>query len=354
MPLAQLLLQRGEGLRVDVGGTDGPVHGREPPRCLEPDPGARTGDDDGPALVSRCTDRPVEERDLLGDEDLERLSDVGLEVTGVVNAHRRRGRAPRELHPAGRGRLVAAADLQQHRDVEAPQLPPGGVAAHLQHEACRDALVEVVSGRDQPKVPGRLRRRHQRGRAGRPRRGKVVRRAAEDAAGGVDERMAGQPECLRGRRRQRRRQAIEVRHLRDHRRRAHLVGHRDHMTAREGGSPQDDAIRVHLGAAAGVRHRRCPVLVLAPDVEQLPRLARAGTEVAVVEDQHVMARGGEALGIRIEAHLLHPGQAMRHHHARRPLDTLGAVKPARARLTVRGEYDILSTHLLLLVLLARS
>ena len=124
-----------------------------------------------------------------------------------------------------------------------------------------------------------------------------MRRATEQFANDIDQPVRGQPQPLGRLHRQDRRQAVEVRHLRDHRRGAHAVGHRDHMTTRQGRSPQGDAIRIHLGPAAGVLDRGDPVLVLACDVEQLSRLARARAEVAVVEDQHMVTRGDKALGV---------------------------------------------------------
>ena len=51
---------------------------------------------------------------------------------------------------------------------------------------------------------------------------------------------------------------------------------------------------------------------LLPGIDLLARLAVAGAEVAVVEDERREAGGGEHLGEAVEIHLLHGREAVRH------------------------------------------
>ena len=71
------------------------------------------------------------------------------------------------------------------------------------------------------------------------------------------------------------------------------------------------------GSAARVVDRGPPVRELAADVEQLARLAAAGAEMAVVEHERGQAGRGEALGVGGQALVVHGGEAVAEHDARR-------------------------------------
>jgi hypothetical protein len=95
-------------------------------------------------------------------------------------------------------------------------------------------------------------------------------------------------------------------------------GHRrDHVSATKRRAPQADSIVIYAFKSAGVGHRRGPVGKLHADVEQLPRLAFAVTEVALVEHQPGVAGRTESFGAGVNSHGAHRPQAVRHHQQRR-------------------------------------
>jgi hypothetical protein len=116
----------------------------------------------------------------------------------------------------------------------------------------------------------------------------------------------------------------------------------ERVPAAEGGAPQDDPRAIEILARADVVQGGPPVLELAVDVEQLPRLAGARSEVAVVEDQARVAGGLEALRVGVESHLLDGAESVRHdeHRVRRLAG--GRVEPRGAGVVSRGEGNVRS------------
>jgi hypothetical protein len=99
------------------------------------------------------------------------------------------------------------------------------------------------------------------------------------------------------------------------------------VPAGEGAAEQGDAVRVDPLERTPIGDRGLVVLLLLADVKQLARLAGAGTEVAVVEDESGDALLREALGVRVEAHLTRTGEAVRHDDERQRAVCVGLVDP---------------------------
>ena len=112
--------------------------------------------------------------------------------------------------------------------------------------------------------------------------------------------------------------------------------------------PDPDPRGVDLGQGAGVGDGVAVVADLGPRVDLLPRLAVAGTEVAVVEHQHVEPGPVEYLSKTVEVHLLHRGEAVGHDNSRRRAG-LSRIEPAAQDDTLGVELDVASSHLDLLV-----
>ena len=123
-----------------------------------------------------------------------------------------------------------------------------------------------------------------------------------------------------------------MRHLRDDRgERLPLARHRQHVAAGERRPPRHDAVGVDVLERPREAEGRAPVVVLHGDVEDLTGLALAVAEAAVVEDDHDVPGGGEALGVRVEPQRPDRAEPVSHHHhgrrpvpARRPVDAGGA------------------------------
>src|ERR1700732_2829298 len=123
----------------------------------------------------------------------------------------------------------------------------------------------------------------------------------------------------------------------------------DHQNVGSGvaAPPDPDSRGVDLGQGAGVRDGVAVVADLGPRVDLLPRLAIAGTEVAVVEHQHVEPRPVEYLSKTVEVHLLDRREAVGHDHNRRRAG-LSRIEPAAQDDTLGIELDVASCHLDLL------
>src|SRR5277367_6733290 len=87
------------------------------------------------------------------------------------------------------------------------------------------------------------------------------------------------------------------------------------MAAGVGGAPHHDPLWVDALKAACECDRRRIVLELQWRGEQLPRLALARSEIAVVERKRVNPGGGEALGVGDEARVDGAPEAVGEHHA---------------------------------------
>lgn len=77
--------------------------------------------------------------------------------------------------------------------------------------------------------------------------------------------------------------------------------------------------------------------MLTTDVEQVPRDAGRGTEVAVVEDDDVGPGRGEPLGVGVQAHLLDPGQAVGHDDAEAQRRLVRAMEPSAHQSSLRPQ-----------------
>jgi hypothetical protein len=183
--------------------------------------------------------------------------------------------------------------------------------------------------------PGGVIRAHQRELAGAADGRDQLRAPAEIRAGLVLQRDLGELGRGQLRRHQRGLQAVGHRALRDDGRDRRLLGgDRERVAAAEGGA-EETHLRDPL-QPAGVGEPAAPVLELAVDVQQLPRLTAAGAEVAVVEDERGEAGGREALGVRRQALVAHRGQAVAEHdRARR------SFRVQEPRGDLAGEGDVL-------------
>ena len=130
------------------------------------------------------------------------------------------------------------------------------------------------------------------------------------------------------------------------------VDRRDHqdVAARVAAPPDPDPGGVHLGQGGGVGNGVPVVADLRPRVDLLPGLAVAGTEVAVVEHEHVQPGGGEHLGETVQVHLLDRGEAVRHDDGRSgAAGAAGRVEPAAQGDALCIELDVTPSHFLLLL-----
>ena len=169
---------------------------------------------------------------------------------------------------------------------------------------------------------------------GRPTAGISFGRAAEERADLVLQRDLGELGRGQLRRHQRGLQAVGHRALRDDRRdRGLLRRDRERVAAAERGAEQADARDPLQPARVG--ERAAPVLELAVDVQQLARLAAAGAEVAVVEQQRGEAGLGEALGVGGQALVAHRREAVAEHDGTRSLPRGGRAtrRPRRRSVT---------------------
>src|SRR4029453_2450683 len=82
--------------------------------------------------------------------------------------------------------------------------------------------------------------------------------------------------------------------------------------------------------------------VLPADVDQLPRLAGAGPEVAVVEHEGGDALLREAVGIGVEAHLARAGEAVCHDNERQRALGVGGVEPRSAAQTAAPKLAVVT------------
>jgi len=125
------------------------------------------------------------------------------------------------------------------------------------------------------------------------------------------------------------------------------VGRRDGdgVCPAQGGSPQGDALGVEVLLVAGEADGGAPVGLLALEVDELPGLAAAGPEAAVVEHQHGHAGPGEPLGVP-EQPVHGPAEAVGHDHAGQGPGGLGCgpVEVADQGDAVRLEGDLLAIH----------
>ena len=196
--------------------------------------------------------------------------------------------------PGGRDDVVAHhLDEQRRRDplrLRAGAGSRAGVSVAAREEAVRP----LVAGREQRQVAGlgvgAVHRRESCPAGRRPaiRRGAVAEQRADRVRGSpaLDRRtLSASPADAQHR------DAVGERRLRDHRREPlALRGDLDHVPAGERGAPERDPVAVDAVEPAGVGDRRPPVVVLAADVDQQPRLAAGVAEVAVVEDERRVAR----------------------------------------------------------------
>ena len=140
---------------------------------------------------------------------------------------------------------------------------------------------------------------------------------------------------------------VGVRRLRDHGLDPDVLGgDRDDVAAGEARAPERDAGGVDPVERAGEGDRGAPVLVLAPDREQLARLAGRVPEVAVVEDERGDAGVAEALGVGPQARRAGAGETVGEDHDRlralAPPARIGPVEPGGAALAARFEVQVLA------------
>ena len=133
----------------------------------------------------------------------------------------------------------------------------------------------------------------------------VVGLAPDGGARHVDDRSAQQPEygfdSVAASRHARACMAVEHRALRRDRGDPRVARGGDHdVAARERAAPQRDALWVDAGHAARKFDGRGPVRELLRNGDELARLAVAGAEVPVVEQQHMKAGFGETQRIGLE------------------------------------------------------
>ena len=123
--------------------------------------------------------------------------------------------------------------------------------------------------------------------------------------------------------------------------------HQD-VSATVAGAPDPEAIRVELRQGPGEADGVPVVADLRPGVNLAAGLPVGGAEVPMVEHDHPEAGGSEHLGVRVEVHLLHCGEAVRHHNARHTTGGLFRQKePATQARSFGIEFDIPSHRSLL-------
>ncbi len=123
-------------------------------------------------------------------------------------------------------------------------------------------------------------------------------------------------------------------------------GDYDHVTARITAAPDADPQRIHFRQATRPGDGVPVVAHLRNRVDLLPRLPVAGTEVPVVEHQHVQPGTCEHLGEGVQVHLLHGGKTVSHHDRRcRPRPSLRRVEPSAQRNALGVKRDVTTSHL---------
>ena len=140
--------------------------------------------------------------------------------------------------------------------------------------------------------------------------------------------------------------AADQRHLRRDAFDAPIRGaEHQHMRAAVAGAPDPDAPAVGLGPRQRVADRVPVVGDLPPRVDLLARLSVTRAEVAVVEHQRSEPGRGEHFREAVEVHLLHRGEAVRHHDGRpRPPAAIGPVVPAAQHHPIFGAELDIRTH----------
>jgi hypothetical protein len=108
----------------------------------------------------------------------------------------------------------------------------------------------------------------------------------------------------------------------------------DGVPAAEGGPPDHDATPVDLRKPARERDGRTPVGLLLADIQQLARCSFAASEMPIVENQAGIPGGLETFGIRIQPHLPHSAQTVRHHDDGWRPAALREVQPCCAALAL--------------------
>src|SRR2546422_1050790 len=107
-------------------------------------------------------------------------------------------------------------------------------------------------------------------------------------------------------------------------------------------APEHDLLGVDAGQPARVRDRGAVVVELSLDAHELARLALARAQVAEVEQQRVVAGGGELLGIGLETTVAGVAKGVAHDDAWAPVAVAGRAVPGGAASAVRDEIAVAS------------
>ena len=99
-----------------------------------------------------------------------------------------------------------------------------------------------------------------------------------------------------------------------------------------------------LSSCRAQRDRRPPVVELGLVVDELARLAVARAEVPVVEHERGQARGGEALGVRVEALLADAVEAVADHDAGHRFRAGRAIVPGGAPSALALDDEVITPH----------
>jgi len=102
------------------------------------------------------------------------------------------------------------------------------------------------------------------------------------------------------------------------------------VTTAQGRTPRYDLRSVNPVKRTGVGQSRAPVFMLTREVQQFSWLTRAGSEMAIIEDQDGVASLGEAIGVGIQPQFSHRPESMTHDDDRRLMSANWTVQPGCA------------------------
>src|ERR1700733_14967884 len=128
------------------------------------------------------------------------------------------------------------------------------------------------------------------------------------------------------------------------------------MAAAVARPPYADTRGVGLGKCLRERDRIAGAAYLTPRIDFLARLAAAGAEISVIEDQRRQSRGGKGFRELVEIHFFDGGKPVGHHDgrhlAREPVRQI--VPPLERQAVLRLELNVLSHRFLPSFAISRS
>src|SRR5205814_125184 len=206
--------------------------------------------------------------------------------------------------------------------------------------------VRAIEGKQSAVAIEGVGRREHGHRASRPGQRDEARRPTNQRPERVEYGDAGEPQertyRLMTRRVARRRSPVSHRRLRDDGRQFRMPsGHSQDLSPRQRERPRRDFAAIDARQSAGECQRGVPVSQLVIDANDLPGLASALAEPAVVEGQDREAGGVEGSGETVGGWLLRYGEPTRHHDDR---SVVASVEPSGTRVVPTLEPDLLALN----------